>query len=148
MLAILAIALAGCGGESERAATTGAVAANATSFGVELPRTGDYGLHDGLASFVPEGAKTRVITDFAVSPGELPADGLPTTIRHGSCASPGDVAYRLDPSSGLTQTVLEVESGELRQALESGSLVVTIERSASDHHVVACGDIVSDASPG
>lgn len=149
LLAVAAVGLAGCADdEDENAATTAAATSTSKSFGVELPRTGDYGLHDGLASFVPEDSKTRVIVDFPVSAGDLPDDGLPTQVVHGSCASPGEIAYELDPSSGITQTVLDVQSAELEQGFDSGSLAVTIERSPSDHDVVACGDIVTEGSPG
>jgi len=148
--AILAIALAGCGGDDqpETAATNAAATPAAKSFGVELPRTGEYGLHDGLATFVPEGDKTRVIVDFPVLADQLPAEGMPTQIRGGSCSKPGEVAYTLDPSIGLTQTVLDVPSAELRDKFDLTSLVVTVERSESDHHVVACGGAATEGAPG
>jgi hypothetical protein len=144
---VLAVTASGCGGGDDEPAAA-AAATPTKSFGVELPRTGDYGLHDGLASFVPEGARTRVIVDFPVLASELPADGLPTQLRTGSCAEPGEVAYVLDPTNGLTQTVLDAPSADLREKFDFTSLVVTIERSASDHHVVACGDAATEGAPG
>jgi hypothetical protein len=146
---ILAVALAGCGGSNDDAApaTTEPAAASSTpteeSFAVAMPRTGDYGLHDGLVSFVPEDGKTRVVMDFAVYPDDLPAAGLPAAIRHGTCAEPGEVAYPLDPSTVLTQTVLDVATATVRDGFYDGSLAVTVERSQSNHEVVACGDTVT-----
>jgi hypothetical protein len=147
--AILLVVVGGCGGSGDETApaTTGPAtissAPAAESFAVAMPRTGDYGLHDGLVSFVPEEDKTRVVMDFAVYPDDLPAGGLPATIRHGSCTELGEVAYRLDRSTVLTQTVLDVPAAEVRDGFYEGSLAVTVERSPSNHLVVACGDTVT-----
>ena len=105
--------------------------------------SGAYGLHRGFASFVSESGRTRVILDFAVYPDDLPAAGLPAAIRRGSCAEPGEIAYRLDPSSVLTQTVINVPIVDVRDGFYVGSLAVTVERSPSNPQIVACGDTVT-----
>ena len=142
LLAVPTVAFAGCSGDSNDAAST-ADAPAAKSFAVELLRTNDYAQHDGVATFVPEHGKTRVIMDFPVSPEKLAEGGLPAEIRHGPCSERGELAYRLEPSSLLTQTVIDVPAPELQAAFESGSLAVSVARSASNDEIVACGDAIT-----
>ncbi|MEO8291458.1 MAG: hypothetical protein ABI649_10755 [Gaiellaceae bacterium] len=138
VLAAASLALAGCGGGDEGAATTPAGATDtAGGEAVEVALAEENGSgQSGTATLAPAGdGMTKVTIELSNPPG----DPQPAHIHTGACPDVGDVAYALNNvENGASETEVPVTIEDLQAA----TFAVNVHKSEADAGTyVACGDI-------
>jgi hypothetical protein len=132
------LALAGCGGDDEGAATTPAAATD-TGGGeaVEIALGEQNGSgQSGTATLEAAGDGMTKVTIELSNP---PADPQPAHIHTGACPDVGDVAHALDNVEGGTS---ETDVPVTIEDLQAGDFAVNVHKSEAEADVyVACGDI-------
>jgi hypothetical protein len=136
-LVVCAFALAACGGDDAGGGGAGGAGGGGDAGGelvvdlVELSASGQT----GTATFTPSSDGTLVTVETV----SYLVDPQPASVRKGTCADPGTLAYELATiEDGISVTTLDVELGALR---EGGYAVVVAKSRARPDERVACGQI-------
>ena len=111
---------------------------SAPDFTVSMQSVNSSGI-TGRVTFKDIGGVVAILLHLDGLPGEEDESITPAEIRHGTCASLGDLAYPMTaPDAGESETDLSIN---LKQFNTQKPMAVVIYRSPQDHTVVACGDI-------
>ena len=126
---LLALALAGCGGDD------GGAGGGGGEVTVELAEQNGSG-QSGTATLAPAGDGQTLVTLELSNPG---SDPQPVHVHSGSCAELGEVAYPLtNLEGGTSETTVDTTIEEL----QSGGFAINAHESeANIQNYVACGDI-------
>jgi hypothetical protein len=138
LMAVLALAVAGCGGDDdEPAAETTTTAAEAAPVTVDLSEQNESG-QSGTATLEPmSGGMTHVTIELS-SP---PADPQPAHIHSGTCAELGDVVHPLTNVEGGSS---ETDVAASLEDLQGSNFAINVHMSEADIGTyVACGDIAT-----
>jgi hypothetical protein len=137
LMAALALAVAGCGGDDEEPAAETTVAAEegGASVTVDLSEQSGSG-QSGTATLQSMDAGTTHVTIELSSP---PADPQPAHIHTGTCAELGDVVHPLSNVEGGSS---ETDVAASLEDLQGAAFAVNVHMSEADIGTyVACGDI-------
>jgi hypothetical protein len=130
--------LAGCGGGSSEAQTTGDPGEVAFDLSAEGGSSAS-GVRARLRYLSED--RTRVIVD-GLDEGESAGGGAnPAWLRSGSCTDPGDVVQRLQALKGSTSTTT-VPLG--LTALLNGDYAIQVGVSGPETKIAECGDVPDD----
>lgn len=138
LMAVLALGVAGCGGDDdEPAAETTTAAAEAAPVTVDLSEQNGSG-QSGTATLEPmSGSMTHVTIELS-SP---PADPQPAHIHSGTCAELGDVVHPLTNVEGGSS---ETDVAASLEDLQGSNFAINVHMSEADIGTyVACGDIAT-----
>ena len=138
LMAVLALAFAGCGGDDEEpAAETTTAATEDAPVTVDLSEQNGSG-QSGTATLEPmSGGMTHVTIELS-SP---PADPQPAHIHSGTCAELGDVVYPLTNVEGGSS---ETDVAASLEDLQGSNYAINVHMSEADIWTyVACGDIAT-----
>ena len=136
LIAVLALAAAGCGGDDEEpAAEPTTTAEGEAPVTVDLSEQSGSG-QSGTATLEPmSGGMTHVVIELS-SP---PADPQPAHIHSGTCAELGDVVHPLANVEGGSS---ETDVAASLEDLQAADFAVNVHMSEADIGTyVACGDI-------
>ena len=136
LMAVLALAVAGCGGDDdEPAAEPTTATAGGGAVTVDLSEQNGSGQSGTATLESMDGDMTHVTIELS-SP---PADPQPAHIHSGTCAELGDVVYPLTNVEGGTS---ETDVAAPLEDLLADDFAVNVHRSEADIGTyVACGDI-------
>ena len=111
---------------------------SAPDFTVSMQSVASSGI-TGKVTFRDISGTVAILLRVDGLPGEEDESLTPAEIRHGSCASLGDLAYPMTaPDAGESETDLSIN---LKQFNTQKPMAVVLYRSPQDNTVVACGDI-------
>jgi CHRD domain-containing protein len=136
LMAAMALAVAGCGGDDEEpAAEATTAAAGGGTVTVDLGEQNGSGQSGTTTLESMDGGMTHVTIELS-SP---PADPQPAHIHSGTCAELGDVVYPLTNVEGGSS---ETDVAASLEDLQGADFAVNVHRSEADIGTyVACGDI-------
>ena len=136
LMAAMALAVAGCGGDDEEpAAETATAAAGGGRVTVDLSEQNGPGQSGTATLESMDGGMTHVTIELS-SP---PADPQPAHIHSGTCAELGDVVHPLTNVEGGSS---ETDVAASLEDLQAADFAVNVHMSEADIGTyVACGDI-------
>lgn len=139
-VAVLAFAVAGCGGDDEgdgEAAAPATTAAEEGGITVDLGEQNSSG-ESGTATLTADGEQTVVVIALTGAPADTPQ---PMHIHSGTCAELGDVVYPLtNVEGGASETTVAAPLADLQAA----AFAINVHESEEAiQNYVACGDIPS-----